>query len=59
MIWFGSVNDTEASVFGYSGFTCFDRPLEKIHKDSRVKLMKYIHIDCVLFLVLKIWDIPN
>ena len=36
-----------------------EQAFEKIHKDSRVKLMKYIHIDCVLFLVLKIWDIPN
>ena len=27
IIQFGSVNDTEASVFGYSVFTRFDRPL--------------------------------
>ena len=27
IIRFGSVNDTEASVFGYSVFTRFDRPL--------------------------------
>ena len=27
MIWFGSVNDTEASVFGYSGFSHFVQPL--------------------------------
>lgn len=36
-----------------------EQAFEKIYKDSRVKLMKYIHIDCVPFLVLKIWDIPN
>ena len=34
-----------------------EQAFEKIYKDSRVKLMKYIHIDCVPFLVLKIWDI--
>ena len=30
-----------------------EQAFEKIHKDSRVKLMKYIHIDCVFFLFLK------
>ena len=31
IIRFGSVNDTEASVFGYSVSTCFDRPLVQKH----------------------------
>ena len=31
IIWFGSVNDTEASVFGYSVFTRFVRPLRVGH----------------------------
>ena len=32
-----------------------EQAFEKIHKDSRVKLMKYtyLHIDCFLFLFLK------
>ena len=30
IIWFGLVNDTEASVFGYSVFTRFVRPLVRM-----------------------------
>ena len=42
IIRFGSVNDTEASVFGYSVSTRFDRPL--------VYVIRHIFVDkCQVF----------
>ena len=43
IIRFGSVNDTEASVFGYSVSTCFDWPLDFLcFKTSKItKIFKH------------------
>ena len=39
IIRFGSVNDTEASVFGYSVFTRFVRPLMPAHLDTKLYMV--------------------
>ena len=42
IIRFGSVNDTEASVFGYSVFTRFDRPLVHVNFVKSLKNKRFI-----------------
>ena len=48
IIRFGSVNDTEASVFGYSVSTRFDRPLDYA-VDIEILVHNWKYYLCVIY----------
>ena len=54
IIRFGSVNDTEASVFGYSVSTRFDRPLVEFGVGIESEFVVFIFRYVVKFFSLKI-----